>query len=477
MKQIPLFLLSLLLVMSPLALLADTVILKSGQEVDGQIVNQSETTISIRTRDGVQTLSKTQVRRILYGDAYRKQQDELKRKREEEKRRKEEEEKRKAEEEAKRLEEERQKAEKEAKRREEQERLEREEQKARDRARLEEERRQAREARNPWSIWIFAGPAGATLMPDAFRDNLATFRTFGSELILQPDAEEENAAVFGFGFSMPIWDMIFLEAEGRATGQTQNVLVLEGGRDTRPGGNTDTLIGYGTGDYGRMVRTTGDIRLGYRLKLSELVGLLNIGGESETSETMDNIELEPFAGYRFRQHDALYASTSFGETTLGPAQYYANENVSMFSRAKGPVWGIRILYRPLPEYPFKLEIGLEGYSLKADTSADLSRNVIYTNPAYREITSNLGYRSAIEGGAFSFGVRYGLTENIDLFTRLRGESARYSTEKLTVTSSDSTNVNAANSSVTVTLLSPIIAPLLNNEEESGSLEIGIIRRY
>ena len=474
-RTLPLFL--LLFLLAPVAAAADTVILKSGQEVDGQIVNQSETTITIRTRNGVQTLPKTQVRRILYGDAYRKQQDELKRKREEEKRRKEEEEKRKAEEDAKRLAEERQKAEEEAERRAEQERLEKERQEAEERARRAEEQQEAREARNPWSIWIFAGPAGATLMPDAYRDNLATFRTFGSEIILQPDAEEENAGVFGFGFSMPVWDMIFLEAEGRATGQTQNFLVLEGGRDTRPGGNADTLIGYGTGDYGRMVRTTGDIRLGYRLKLSELVSLLNVGGGSQASETMDNIELEPFAGYRFRQHDALYASTSFGETTLGPSQYYANENLKMFSRAKGPVWGLRFLYRPFPDYPIKLEVGLEGYSLTADTTADLSRNIIYTSPAYREITSKLLYRSTIDGGALSFGVRYGLTENIDVFTRIRGESAQYSTQKLTVNSTDSTNINAANSSITVSLLSPIIAPLLNNKEESGSLEIGFIRRY
>ena len=113
-RTLPLFL--LLFLLAPVAAAADTVILKSGQEVDGQIVNQSETTITIRTRNGVQTLPKTQVRRILYGDAYRKQQDELKRKREEEKRRKEEEEKRKAEEDAKRLAEERQKAEEEAER-------------------------------------------------------------------------------------------------------------------------------------------------------------------------------------------------------------------------------------------------------------------------------------------------------------------------------------------------------------------------
>ena len=159
----------------PVTLLADTIILKTGQEVDGQIVNQSETTITIRTRQGVQTIGKGNVSRVLYGDAYRKQQDELKRKREEERKRKEEEERRKAEEEQKRLEEEQRQADEEARRQAEQERLEKERREAEEKARLEQARLDARDARNPWTIWIYAGPAGATLMPDAFRDNLTTF--------------------------------------------------------------------------------------------------------------------------------------------------------------------------------------------------------------------------------------------------------------------------------------------------------------
>lgn len=466
-----LFIFALLL---PVSLLADTVILKSGQEVDGQIINQSETTITIRTRQGVQTIGKGTVRRILYGDAYRNQQDELKRKREEELRRKEEEEKRKAEEEAKRLEEQKRKAAEAAREEAEQERLERERREAEEKARLKEQQKEALDARNPWTIWILAGPAGATLMPDAYRDNLSTFRLLGSELVFQPDLEEEEAAVFGFGFSMPIWDMLFLEVDGRATGQTQNYLVLEGGRDTRPGASGATLFGFGTGDYGRIVRTTGDIHLGYRITIAEIAALFNAGTDSAV---LKEIELEPFAGYRFRQHDAIFASTAFGQTSFGPADYFANENVDIFSRAKGPSWGLRVLYRLPSDYPLTFELGLQRYELTADTTVDLERNVIYSTPDYREIRSKLAYKSKIAGGAAFLGIRYGVTENIDFFTRIRGEGAEYSTLKLTVSNSDSANFQATNSSISVTVLSPIISPVLNSEEEVGSLELGFIRRY
>ena len=458
----------------PVTLLADTIILKTGQEVDGQIVNQSETTITIRTRQGVQTIGKGNVSRVLYGDAYRKQQDELKRKREEERKRKEEEERRKAEEEQKRLEEEQRQADEEARRQAEQERLEKERREAEEKARLEQARLDARDARNPWTIWIYAGPAGATLMPDAFRDNLTTFRLLGSETILTPDSEEESAAVFGFGLSAPIWDLIFLELDGRATGQTQNFNVFEVGRDTRQGGSAETISGYGTGDYGRIVRTTGNVHLGYRINAAEIAGWFNAG---DGLDYLRDIELEPFVGYMARQHDALFDSTAFGETTLGPAQYYASENVNMFSRAKGPSWGFRIIYRLPIDQPLKLEVGLNSYSLSADTTADLERNTIYTTPSYREIRSQLAYKSTIDGGSVTLGLRYGLSDNLDLFTRLRGESATYSTTKISVANQDSEGFQGTNSSVAVTLLSPIVSPLLNNEEEVGSLEIGLIRRY
>src|SRR5690606_22185758 len=56
----------LILIAAPLT--ADTIILRNGAEVDGQIVGQSQTTVTIRTDAGVETYPKANIRQILYGD-------------------------------------------------------------------------------------------------------------------------------------------------------------------------------------------------------------------------------------------------------------------------------------------------------------------------------------------------------------------------------------------------------------------------
>lgn len=62
---------------------ADTIIFRNGQEVDGRIINQSRTTVTVRTDGGaVRTYQKGVIARIAYGDAYRRQQDEKKRREE-----------------------------------------------------------------------------------------------------------------------------------------------------------------------------------------------------------------------------------------------------------------------------------------------------------------------------------------------------------------------------------------------------------
>ncbi|MEQ8350540.1 MAG: hypothetical protein RH862_03595 [Leptospiraceae bacterium] len=466
-----LFIFALLL---PVSLLADTVILKSGQEVDGQIINQSETTITIRTRQGVQTIGKGTVRRIFYGDAYRNQQDELKRKREEELRRKEEEEKRKAEEEAKRLEEQKRKAAEAAREEAEQERLERERQEAEEKARLKEQQKEARDARNPVSIWIFAGPGGAKLMPGNFRDNLSLLSLFGQELSYLPDKTEGSAGVFGFGFSIPVWDMLFFEAEGMATGQFQDFLVFEGGKDTVDSGSGSTRAGFGLGDYGRILRTTGDLRIGYNINLQELGNLTGISLEEDFYK---RIEIEPVLGYKFRQHDSVFSSTSTGYSSFGPSLYLANDNGSIFSKSKGPTWGFRLFYSPLTDYPVTLELGLYAYSLTADIEANMDRNVLFNLGVYQLNETDVSYKSSIEGSIVTLGASYGVTENLDVFVRLRGETAEFKTERLTVENRNSANPSSTQTSLGVLLLNPLIAPMLDTTEEVGSLEIGLTRRY
>ncbi len=463
-----------LAILVPHLLLADTVILKSGQEVDGQIVNQSETTITIRTRQGVQTIGKGNVRRIFYGDAYRKQQDELKRKREEEQRRKEEEEKRKAEEEQKRLEEEKRLAEEEAKKQAEQERLEQERREAEEKARLEQERLDARDARNPFAIWIFTGPAGAQLMPGNFRDNFSMLSLFGQELAFFPNKTEGSGGVFGFGFAIPVWDMIFFEAEGMATAQWQDFLAIEGGKDTVDSVSNATRVGFGLGEYGRIVRSTGDFKMGYKINVRELA---NLGGWSLESPVYERIELEPVLGYRFRQHDSVFSYTSTGYSSFGPSFYLANTAGSIFSRAKGPSWGFRLRYKPLPEYPIKLELGLYAYSLTADIETNVDRNVLFNIGLYQLNETDVSYKSIIEGSVVTLGASYVVTENIDVFVRIRGETAEFKTERVSVENRNSANPSSAQTSLGVFLLNPIVAPMLDTTEEVGSFEIGLVRRY
>ncbi|MCB1302767.1 MAG: hypothetical protein KDK37_00725 [Leptospiraceae bacterium] len=52
----------------PRALLADQIILRNGQVITGHIINQNQNAVVIRTRNGVQNISKAQITRVLYGD-------------------------------------------------------------------------------------------------------------------------------------------------------------------------------------------------------------------------------------------------------------------------------------------------------------------------------------------------------------------------------------------------------------------------
>ncbi|MCB1138042.1 MAG: hypothetical protein KDK25_10965 [Leptospiraceae bacterium] len=75
----------------PFSLLADRVVLRNGQILNGQIINQNQTAVVIRTRNGVQTVAKAQIARIQYGDfpdpeEERQKQEEERRKQEEQKR-------------------------------------------------------------------------------------------------------------------------------------------------------------------------------------------------------------------------------------------------------------------------------------------------------------------------------------------------------------------------------------------------------
>ncbi|MCB1170143.1 MAG: hypothetical protein KDK25_07410 [Leptospiraceae bacterium] len=138
------------------ALLADTILLRNGTQINGRIIQQNQANVVIVRNNRRQVIPKTQIARILYNNKYtdddadRKEEErkaaEERRKREEERRKKIEEERRRAEEERRQREEQQQKQQEileqiEGEKQEEQKLL--EEQK-----RLEEERRKAEEQKN-----------------------------------------------------------------------------------------------------------------------------------------------------------------------------------------------------------------------------------------------------------------------------------------------------------------------------------------
>ena len=58
----------LLFALFPVSLLADRIVLRNGAILNGQIINQNQGSVVIRTRQGVQTISKATIARIQYGD-------------------------------------------------------------------------------------------------------------------------------------------------------------------------------------------------------------------------------------------------------------------------------------------------------------------------------------------------------------------------------------------------------------------------
>ncbi len=62
-----LYILTTLAFLAVLPLSADTVLLRTGQAVEGTIVSQSRTDIRIQTPTGIQTLQKANVQRVIYG--------------------------------------------------------------------------------------------------------------------------------------------------------------------------------------------------------------------------------------------------------------------------------------------------------------------------------------------------------------------------------------------------------------------------
>ena len=455
-------------------LVADTIILRSGQEVDGHILNQSETSITIRTGNGTQTIPKSGIQRVFYGDAYRQQQDAIKKKREEEKRRKEEEEKRKAEEEKKKQEEEQRKAEQEAAQKAEEARLAEEKRKKEEIRQKAEQEEKERLARNAAMAWLFVGGADLELMPVLLQSRMDLSDAIYGDLKTRVQSTDPSAGALGLGMDFPIWEMLFVEVQGSAAGYAPEYYVFEGGRDLSDFTVSHAKSGFGAGEFGRVIRSSGDVMVGYRINLQEIIDLAD---QPWASPEFAKVRLSPLLGYRTVQQDAIFSSKQSGFSTNGPSLYLANEEASMFLRSKGPIWGIRVLYNPLDQLPLDLEIGLYKYRLYGDLSYDLERNVLYNNFNFTRDQRFSHIRYRIEGGIVELGAYYGILESMDLFVKIHGESANYEAESISATRLNSADPNQANTNLQTALSAPAVAPLLGVEETASALEIGLRWRF
>ena len=422
----------------------------------------------------MQTITKANVRRIFYGDAYRKQQDELKRQREEQKRKEEEERKQKAEEERKRLEEEKRKAEQEAAEQAEQERLEQERREAEEKARAQEQREQDRLARNPYAMWIYLGPAELELLPEALNTQINSFNLVNGEAELKAPIGEASSGVFGLGFAVPVWDLIFVQVNGEAAGYAPEFAVFEAGRDLTDLAGSQTRSGVGIGSYSRILRTSGEIQIGYRAQLRDI---LELTGLSIQHEWVDRLAIEPLVGYRAMQHDGNLSFTASGASTFGPSQYLADEETDVFHRSKGVTWGVRFFYQPLSEFPLKLELGLYAARLSGDTNYNDERLTIYNIGEVVQDKSESSLRQVLRSSTIHLGVHYEIVEDVDVFVRLHGETVEYETERIRVTRQNSWDPSVSQASLMVAALSPVIAPVFDTEDQVGALQIGMTRRF
>jgi hypothetical protein len=113
-------------------------------------------------------------------------------------------------------------------------------------------------------MWLYLGPAELELLPENLRFQTSLFNVVNQDLEIQAPLEESTGGMLGLGFAIPIWDLVFVQAEGVVMGEAPEFAVIESQRDLINPGFNETQSGFGFGKYARMLRVNGDFYVGYR---------------------------------------------------------------------------------------------------------------------------------------------------------------------------------------------------------------------
>ncbi len=482
--RFPAGLLLALAVILPCALRADTVFLRNGTSIEGTIINQTRTDVTVQTEQGRRVILKTEVQRIVFGPGAEDQ-----RKAEEQRRIQEqlqqEEQRRIAEQ--KRLEEQRIQDEK--RRIEDQRKA--EEQKKIDEVRsLEEEKRKAQEQ------------ADAVKTGDERRNYEDRMRRRFLDI----------AVGYGRGrFSTAVTEQLAV---------THNAYLTKGGMDPLSGGvvklNDSQMAFHSTNFNLRYTRNRWFFGADhFRLISRPVYTTIEAGTDSGpfalthnryTADPMKRIDAQVYAGYTFYRSDRTdlaviagyrvlfqkvnFQTESFGGIlflggpllTTASVQYLIDQ---MKSQARGLRPGFEYVFRPNERWEIKTNLLLS--SLKGAYELQDARDLILVTGGYRadiiKIQGLLSYKSAALNVKFRYSLGRGWAVALTLF----GESARFKLLDAQVQSIDSFNnttgtpyqTQAPVSLLGVTVLSNnvTVIPRLHKKDDIKGISIGIEKRF
>lgn len=495
--------------------LADTVLLKSGVEIDGKIVNQSRTSIVIRTDQGTRTISLDQVRFVYYGDAYRKQQEELKRKRQEQRLRQAIEQRKKAAEARRRA------LEEEARRKEEdpaapvvkedsvveKERPDTarteinqkdpsvaetetetdadaegqpERQASSDEQENEEGQRRTglgnpdkhtsgiNGAENRIAFWILAGPAELDLLPASLllRSELVEGSTGFTQF--QDIIKKGPSAMALLGLAIPMGQRLSVELEGMVSGYAPQYTLLEFGRNPNLGMASEPHYAPGVGEYRGILRTTGDVTFYY----GDLISSWS-GRSGEPDSIRRRIKLEALLAYRNVAQDARGRQSILGPDATPTVAYFSETNVSYDQSMQGLAYGFRVGYWPRRDWPLHLQLTLRGISLKGTSDLSLKRKTIYSSSIFAQEKISLAYLSRQTGISLEVSMAYSISSSLELFLRLYHESLEYAPDDLSMEKYSTINFLSSSRNVELAILSNWFQKAFTFRERQNALMFGL----
>ncbi|MBU44222.1 MAG: hypothetical protein CMN76_13455 [Spirochaetaceae bacterium] len=453
--------LTLLLVLGslmPASLLADRIILRNGQILNGQIINQNQGSVVIRTRDGVQTISKGRIARIQYGnfpDPDEERQKEEERRRQEELKRQQEQ--RRQEEERKRLEE---------VRRQEEQRKAEEERKRQEQLRKNEE--QSSEDKDPTAT--DSGDASDSDGPSSWIPEFSA-----SDLIWDPDLKTHRIRA---GLSLGTVDHDWMGLSVIRTYRqvdasfSNGQLFGQGSLETRNGWHSTGELEYGLNRYfigldfsvSRQQGSETYTRLGRQRNLF-LNNIETVFGNVTEIGTVQNDRMRWEEGRLFLGYQILYGGDydvdfliGFGRSTAvadvnyaglatfdqNPDRQYRTYSVRSYSKMRSVEGGLRGIVRLPDEWlpgeyaPYLPDVEWEARYISNQgtfhfSSMPLGFSTLYGSRGNRE-ESAIDYKGT--GGSGKLGLRFALPYNLSLHVGGYGSTVLLKTQKVYNDTSD-----------------------------------------